>query len=256
MASSAIFQRWLGGSVQTILFGYIDLSGNHFIISSHVYFNWNELQSIGLFFILFVYFYSIVYSLNTLGICCVQRQVPHLNKCMKIGQHQLVKVKMKKLKVAAVKTQSQTAQTQQCRAKCKRERRFFLTTDPGLWPESLTDHEREVIVWKLATTSQIDLIIAMSKDSERNTFPEYLQFSKSANGREKQKRDWLTYSPSMDALYCVPCMLFSHDDLRKASTSALNTKEGYKTADLKWRRMYDKFPDHEASKAHKACYLK
>ncbi len=51
-------------------------------------------------------------------------------------------------------------------------------------------------------------------------------------------------------------MLFSHDDLRKASTSALNTKEGYKTADLKWRRMYDKFPDHEASKAHKACYLK
>ncbi len=126
-----------------------------------------------------------------------------------------------------------------------------MTTDPGLWPERLTDHEREVIVRKLATASQIDLVIVMPKDSEGKKFPEYLQFSKSANGREKQKRDWLTYSPSMDALYCVPCMLFSHDDLRKASTSALNTKEGYKTADLKWRRMYDKFPDHEASKAHK-----
>ncbi len=68
-----------------------------------------------------VYF---LYSLSH-GICCLQRQVPHLNKCMKIGQHQLLKVKMKKLKVAAVKTQTQTAQTQQCRAKCKRERRFF-----------------------------------------------------------------------------------------------------------------------------------
>lgn len=135
------------------------------------------------------------------------------------------------------------------------ENEDFLTTDPGLWPERLTDHEPEVIVRKLATASQIDLIIVMPKDSEGKTFPEYLQFSKSANGREKQKRDWLTYSPSMDALYCVPCMLFSHDDLKKASSSALNTKEGYKTADLKWGRMYDKFPDHEASKAHKARNL-
>ncbi len=56
-----------------------------------------------------------------------------------------------------------------------------------------------------------------SASAGRNKFPEYLQSSKSANGREKQKRDWLTYIPSMDALYCVPCMLFSHDDLRKAS---------------------------------------
>ncbi len=38
------------------------------------------------------------------GICCLQSQVPQLNRCMKIGQHQLVKVKIQKLKVAAVKT--------------------------------------------------------------------------------------------------------------------------------------------------------
>lgn len=133
--------------MQTTFIGYIDLSGNHFIISSHVYFNLNEL------------------------------------------------------------------------------------------PERLTDPEREVIVRKLATSSQIDLVIVMPKDSEGKKLPQYLQFSKSANGRDKQKRDWWTYSPSMDALYCVPCMLFSHNDLRKASTSALNTKEGYKTADLKWRPM-------------------
>lgn len=132
----------------------------------------------------------------------------------------------------------------------------FLTIDPGLWPKRFTDREREVIIGKLATASQTDLKTIMPKDSEGKKFPEYLQFSKSANGREKQKRDWLTYSPSMDSLYCVPCMLFSQDDLRKTSTSALNSKEGYKTADLKWRRMYNKFPDHEASKAHKACYLK
>ncbi len=47
-------------------------------------------------------------------------------------------------------------------------------------------------------------------------------------------------------------MLFSHYYLRIASISELNTKE----ADLKWRQMYNKFPDHEARKAFKACYLK
>ncbi len=45
--------------------------------------------------------------------------------------------------------------------------KIYLTTDPGLWPERFTDHEREVIVRKLATASQIDLIIVMPKDSER-----------------------------------------------------------------------------------------
>lgn len=51
-------------------------------------------------------------------------------------------------------------------------------------------------------------------------------------------------------------MLFSCDGLKKPSASALNTKERYKISDLKWRRMYNKFPDHEVCKAHKTCYLK
>lgn len=64
------------------------------------------------------------------------------------------------------------------------------------------------------------------------------------------------YSESARAIYCVPCMFFSCDGLKKPSASALNTKEGYKISDLKWRRMYNKFPDHEVCKAHKTCYLK
>lgn len=129
---------------------------------------------------------------------------------MKVDQHQLVMVKVKKLKVAPVRTQSQIAQTQQTQGEMKaRVKEIFLTTDPGLYPERFTDREREVIIRKLATASQTDLKTIMSKDSEGKKFPKYLQFSKSANGREKQKRDWLAYSPTIDSLHCVPCMLFS-----------------------------------------------
>lgn len=100
----------------------------------------------------------------------------------------------------------------------------------------------------------------MAEDSDGRKFPEYLEYTKSTNGREKteerQKREWLIYSESARAIYCVPCMLFSCDGLKKPSASALNTKEGYKISDLKWRRMYNKFPDHEVCKAHKTCYLK
>lgn len=79
----------------------------------------------------------------------------------------------------------------------------------------------------------------MAEDSDGRKFPEYLEYTKSTNGREKteerQKREWLIYSESARAIYCVPCMLFSCDGLKKTSASALNTKEGYKISDLKWR---------------------
>ncbi|GAA6083819.1 zinc finger MYM-type protein 1-like isoform X1 [Tachysurus ichikawai] len=68
----------------------------------------------------------------------------------------------------------------------------FLTIDPGLCPERFTDHEREVIVRKLATASQTDLKTIMPKDSEEKKFPEYLQFSKSANGASPKRWAILT----------------------------------------------------------------
>lgn len=63
-------------------------------------------------------------------------------------------------------------------------------------------------------------------------------------------------SESTKAIYWMPCQLFSCDGLKKTLESALNTKEGYKTSNLKWRRMYNKFPVNEGSEAHKNCYLK
>lgn len=82
--------------------------------------------------------------------------------------------------------------------------------DPALWPEKVQDHEREAIVRRLANRcgEETELYKIMPPDSEGKPFPNYLQYSKSADGREKVQRDWLIYSKSVKALYCIPCVLF------------------------------------------------
>ena len=81
----------------------------------------------------------------------------------------------------------------------------------------------------------------------------YLQFPKSANGREKIKRDWLIHRETAKAFYCIPRLLFSHE-LSKSSKSTLNSKDGLKYT--KWRNMYKKLPERNTGMAHKQCYLK
>lgn len=107
----------------------------------------------------------------------------------------------------------------------------LLSADPGLWPTKLSDKDRTTIVSKLAQRE-------MSNDSQGKPFPDYLKYSKAANGREKMKRDWLIYSESADALFCIPCVLFSHGQ-KRPSYSPLNSEQGYKMCDVKWHRMYD-----------------
>uniref|UniRef100_A0A1A8IJ03 TTF-type domain-containing protein n=2 Tax=Nothobranchius kuhntae TaxID=321403 RepID=A0A1A8IJ03_NOTKU len=132
-----------------------------------------------------------------------------------------------------------------------------LPEDPGLWPEKLTGQQRDTVVRRLANKSDqtpgIDKITP--KDMEGKPFPNYLQYAKSANGREKIRRDWLIYSESAKDLYCIPCLLFSHEQT-KPSKSALNSKDGLKLANIKWKKMYGKLPEHETNAPHKQCYLK
>ncbi|XDV16533.1 hypothetical protein PO909_016205, partial [Leuciscus waleckii] len=77
------------------------------------------------------------------------------------------------------------------------------------------------------------------KDKDGKAFPSYLQYVKSANGREKIRRDWLIHSDSANALFCIPCLLFSHEQTRP-SKSALNSKDGLKLADIKWQEHLEK----------------
>lgn len=106
--------------------------------------------------------------------------------------------------------------------------------------------DRETTVRKLATR---DVDLEMPQDSEGKPFPEYLQYTKATNAREKLK------SKSTNALYYTSCVLFSHEQ-KIPSLSALNSQHGYKMSDVKWCRMYDTFPSHDRNKAHRDCYLK
>lgn len=132
-----------------------------------------------------------------------------------------------------------------------------LSEDPGLWPTTLTDKHRKTIVQMLASEggAKPGIRNITPKDMEGKPFPTYLQYAKSANGREKIRRDCLIYSESAKALYCIPCLLFSHDQ-KTPSKSALNSKVGLKTANVRWKKMYEKFPKHETHAPHKQCYLK
>lgn len=124
--------------------------------------------------------------------------------------------------------------------------------DPALWPGNLTNEERETVVHRFANKDGGNIITA--KDKEGKPFPSYLQFSKSANGREKIRRDWLICSESGNTLHCIPCLLFSHE-LKRPSKSDLS-KDGIKMSQFIWRAMYSRLPEHETSMPHKECYLK
>ncbi|KAL6456301.1 hypothetical protein MHYP_G00348440 [Metynnis hypsauchen] len=130
----------------------------------------------------------------------------------------------------------------------------LLSEDPGLWPDKLTAQQRETLVCRLASES-VDLTKVAPKDKEGKAFPDYLQYVKSANGCEKIRRDWLIHSDSTKALFCIPCLLFSHEQTRQ-SKGALNSKDGLKLSDFKWQKMYRKFPEHETHTPHKQRYVK
>ena len=93
------------------------------------------------------------------------------------------------------------------------------------------------------------------KDFTGQIFPIFVLSCKKQNG-EKLPREWLVFSPSLTSFFCLPCRLFS-SNLIHSSTKIpkLARKSGY-GVDSKWRKLYDKIPEHERSNTHKECYLK
>ena len=59
------------------------------------------------------------------------------------------------------------------------------------------------------------------------------------------------YSPSREALYCLPCRLFSHVG-KKPTQSALISGWDKNT---KWKKLWERLPIHERSPVHKDCYM-
>eukprot|EP00794_Sanderia_malayensis_P013730 gene13730-15162_t len=95
-------------------------------------------------------------------------------------------------------------------------------------------------------------------DKEQNTFDPASIVGLNLNVEEKQifyhdrnnRRKWVSYSLSNDALYCIPCLLFtgasSRGELQRANQGHAFACTGFSN----WKKQYEAVTKHESSAAH------
>ncbi|XP_018309981.1 uncharacterized protein [Mycetomoellerius zeteki] len=88
-------------------------------------------------------------------------------------------------------------------------------------------------------------------DRSNEWFPVSLLFKNLPNG-EKVERDWLVWSRSKSAFFCLPCRLFS---INTVNRSYLCSPGGY-SKNLVWKKLYERLQSHENNKDHIQCYVK
>ena len=92
------------------------------------------------------------------------------------------------------------------------------------------------------------------RDVTGKRFPTSVLSVKKQNG-ETSRRCWIVYSPTKQAIYCFPCRIFWHTiDNPAHMQSSFFSRDGWGT-EKKWKKLWDRIPDHEKSDAHKNCYL-
>lgn len=119
--------------------------------------------------------------------------------------------------------------------------------DPGKWPNTISDKERCFLVSGLLNEGKIEPDLNNTLRDGRQLTKEW--FTKIMPNGLKVHRTWLVYSKSKNALYCIPCKLFSHTEhLHKIS--ALAKDEGF----TQWKKLSERIPEHENSLNHKQCF--
>ena len=72
---------------------------------------------------------------------------------------------------------------------------------------------------------------------------------------DKSCRRWVSYSESKDALFCLPCILFTDAALRgenlRSNQGNSFSEEGFSN----WKKQYSYVPDHKISLSHKQAVL-
>lgn len=107
------------------------------------------------------------------------------------------------------------------------------------------------LVENVIRRGHVKMALTFPRDRNNDTFPVSQLFKKLPNG-EKVQRDWLVWSRSKSALFCLPCRLFS---TKTVSRSYLSVPNGY-SKNLAWKKLYDRLPSHESNDDHIQCYVK
>ncbi|XP_003739716.1 zinc finger MYM-type protein 1-like [Galendromus occidentalis] len=122
-----------------------------------------------------------------------------------------------------------------------------MTSDIGdLGQDFLQPHQAEQVI--LQGHRRIDS--TFPKDRAHGKFP-VLLLSKSLPSGERRDRDWLVWTQSKTALFCLSCRLFRTNALQR---SHLCRPDGY-SGDNLWKKLYDRVPSHENSTEHYECYV-
>lgn len=114
--------------------------------------------------------------------------------------------------------------------------------DLGTWPLNITDTQRTYLVKMRYNYTEIHDFSNSERDG-RNVNSDWF-FKILLNGK-KLKRTWLSYSSYKNALFCVPCKLFT-----KIENSSNVSKLAY-TGLTNWKKVTEKIPLHENSPIHK-----
>lgn len=115
----------------------------------------------------------------------------------------------------------------------------------------ITDSMRVEIISEMANRAPLaEITKELPSNVEGREFTRYLTYSTSRNGREKTDRNWVIYSSSRKALYCLPCLLFSLE-VEKKSSSELNSTDEMEISKIKYKKLYERFPEHERHNGHK-----
>ncbi|XP_039300687.1 uncharacterized protein LOC120355978, partial [Nilaparvata lugens] len=124
----------------------------------------------------------------------------------------------------------------------------FNFNDPDTWPETISDSQRCYIV-KIRVENEYKPDLSKSLREGRTLTKGW--FTRKLGNGTKVKRSWLGYSETRNALYCIPCRLFSNTiPLTEAKLSSLCKKEGF----VSWKKLSDKIPDHDTAPYHQNCF--
>lgn len=97
--------------------------------------------------------------------------------------------------------------------------------------------------------SEFDIPKNISRDAGNHGFP-YRLLSKNLHNGESCKRDWLCWSNTKQALFCVPCFL----KIKSNMDSSILGSAGW-DINKGWRKLKDRIPSHENTTVHKNNYI-
>jgi len=116
----------------------------------------------------------------------------------------------------------------------------FDVNDPGLWPATLTDKIRELIISAYPKQLNFNFEDSVVSDGVKHRHFRPELFNRSLPSKKIIKRDWLIYSHTTKRAYCWVCKLFGSSNQSGLGGDGTND----------WKNITVRLKEHECGKDH------